>query len=161
MDFSRRELAALLPAMTAAIAAAQQQGGEKKADSGPPAVLPSKAYEFNDLPEHVNGAKTSKGRAFFSGITTRGQQLSLHISELAPGQAPHLPHQHINEEIIMLCEGTLEVEIHAKVGEFGHGEKSRVGPGSVIYFASNDPHGTRNVGQTWAKYFVIAVGNHT
>lgn len=161
MNFSRRDLAVLLPALAAANAAAQQKKGPMKADSGPPPVLESKTYEFNALPESINDAKTGKRRSVYTGITTRGQQLSMHMTELAPGAAAHLPHQHLNEETIMLREGTLEVELHSKVGEFGHGQTSRIGPGSVIYVASNDPHGMRNVGQTGAKYFVVEIGNHS
>jgi quercetin dioxygenase-like cupin family protein len=33
-----------------------------------------------------------------------------------------------------------------------------VGPGSVIYAASNELHGWKNVGTTKAQYFVIAMG---
>lgn len=160
MNFSRRDLVVLLPALAAADAAAQmQKKGPEKADSGPPPVLGSKTYEFNDMPERVNAAKTGKTRMVDTGITTRGLKLSMHLSELAPGAFPHLPHQHLNEEAIILREGTLEVELHAKIGEFGHGQTSRIGPGSLIFVASNDPHGMRNVGQTWAKYSVVEIGD--
>ena len=50
----------------------------------------------------------------------------------------------------MLREGTLEITIEGKV--------SVVGSGSVVYAASNEMHGWKNVGTTHANYFVIALG---
>jgi quercetin dioxygenase-like cupin family protein len=50
----------------------------------------------------------------------------------------------------MIREGTLEITIEGKV--------TIAGPGSVVYAASNDMHGWKNVGTTPAHYFVIALG---
>jgi len=146
MRLSRREFAAL-PLFTVLRAKGQP----------PPPVLESKAYDFTSLPVRASESGATKIRPVLNGMTKRSRLLEIHITELAPGQAPHPPHQHRNEEIMMLSEGTLEVELHAQVGEFGHGEKSRIGPGSVIYLASDDPHGQHNVGQAPARYFVIAL----
>jgi mannose-6-phosphate isomerase-like protein (cupin superfamily) len=55
-----------------------------------------------------------------------------------------------HEEIVMIREGTMEVTIEGKV--------SVVGPGSVVWAASNDMHGWKNVGTIVAQYFVIALG---
>ena len=158
MNFSRRELAALLPILAAASAKAQQQFGKKKGPTGPLPVLASKAYDV--MPKSID-TDIMKEHTFFRGITTRGQQAELKFRELAPGKVPHPPHKHASEEIIMLFEGTLEVELNGTVGEFGHGEKLTLGPGSVDFVASNDVHGIRNIGQTWAKYFAMALGDHS
>jgi quercetin dioxygenase-like cupin family protein len=74
----------------------------------------------------------------------------MHITELAPGLAPHPPHHHAHEEMIMIHEGTLEVTIA--------GRSTKLGPGSVAYVASNEEHGWRNVSATRARYFVLALG---
>jgi quercetin dioxygenase-like cupin family protein len=52
--------------------------------------------------------------------------------------------------MVFLRDGQLEVNIM--------GEITRVGPGSVVYFASNQEHGFRNVGTTTARYQVLAIG---
>jgi XRE family transcriptional regulator, regulator of sulfur utilization len=74
--------------------------------------------------------------------------LECHVTTLNPGQMPHPPHQHANEELIIIREGTLEV--------MQNGEFKRIGPGSVIFNASNVIHSLRNVGSTPAVYHVIS-----
>ena len=107
-------------------------------------TLPSNACRFEDL------VLKGTSRAVFDGLTHSGFHIDLHETELAPGAAPHAPHRHEHEEIVMLREGTLETTIEGKV--------AIVGPGSVVYAASNDLHGWKNVGATKAQYFVIALG---
>jgi quercetin dioxygenase-like cupin family protein len=129
---TRRDLTLLSAGLIASTAKAQK------------AALPSKAYRFEDLVVKGNG------RAVFDGLTHSGFHVDLHETELAPGMAPHAPHRHEHEEIVMIREGTLEVTIEGKV--------TTVGTGSVVYAASNDLHGWKNVGATHAHYFVIALG---
>jgi quercetin dioxygenase-like cupin family protein len=76
--------------------------------------------------------------------------IELHITELAPGEAPHPPHHHVHEEMVILHQGTLEVTIM--------GRSVTLGPGSVTYVASGEEHGWRNVGTTQAQYYVLALG---
>ena len=75
------------------------------------------------------------------------EELEIHISTLNPGKSPHAPHQHQHEELLILKEGTLET--------FQSGTTRRVGPGGIIFQASNELHNVTNVGQTPATYFVI------
>src|SRR5262245_19965904 len=58
------------------------------------------------------------------------EELEIHISTLNPGKSPHAPHQHQHEEIIIVKEGTLET--------YQSGATSRVGPGGIIFQASNE-----------------------
>jgi uncharacterized cupin superfamily protein len=74
-------------------------------------------------------------------------ELEIHISTLNPGKSPHAPHQHQHEELLILKEGTLET--------FQSGTTRRVGPGGIIFQASNELHNVTNVGQTPATYYVI------
>ena len=138
MSLSRRDLNLLLPALAAQTAAAQDQ---KK-------LLPTKMFKYEELPVKANGQ--NKGRAVLNGETHQGYSIELHMTELGPGQAPHPPHRHVHEEMVMLQSGTLETTVN--------GETTTLTPGSVGYIASNDLHGWRNPGSTPAQYFVIAFG---
>ncbi len=139
MNYSRRDLSLLLPALAAATAQAQQDSQ----------ILPARAYKYEDLPVKVN--KTSRGRAVLKGDTHSGFPIEMHLTELDPGQAPHAPHRHVHEEIFMLREGTVDMTISGKT--------TRLGAGSVAYVASNELHGLVNSGTEAAHYFVIALGN--
>jgi len=74
-------------------------------------------------------------------------ELEIHISTLNPGKSPHAPHQHQHEELLIIKDGTLET--------YQSGATRRVGPGGIIFQASNELHNVTNVGQTPATYFVI------
>jgi quercetin dioxygenase-like cupin family protein len=111
-------------------------------------VLPSKAYKFEDLPIKVSGQ--NRTRAVLNGATHSGFPVDVHLTELGPGQAPHPPHHHSHEEMILIQQGTVEVTIS--------GNSTTLGPGSSAYVASNEEHGWRNVGTENAQYFVIALG---
>jgi mannose-6-phosphate isomerase-like protein (cupin superfamily) len=127
----------MLPALAAATASAQ----EKK-------MLPSKAFQYEDLPVKINGQ--NKSRAVLSGETHSGFPIELHMTELGAGEAPHPPHKHVHEELLMLQKGTLDATIEGQV--------TQITAGSVVYLASNDEHGWRNPGPGTAQYFVIALG---
>jgi quercetin dioxygenase-like cupin family protein len=139
MRVTRRELGLLLPALAAGPARTQEANK----------VLPSKAWKFEDLPVRTNGQNRS--RDVFKGQTHTGFPVDLHLTELAPGLAPHPPHKHVHEEILMLQAGTLDVTIE--------GTTTRIGPGSVVYVHSNEMHGWKNTGTNPAQYFVMALGN--
>ncbi len=139
MNPSRRDLGIILPALAAATASAQEK--ENK-------TLPSKAFKYEDLPVKINGE--NKSRAVLNGETHSGFPIELHMTELAAGQAPHPPHQHVHEELLMLQQGTLDATIK--------GQTTQVTAGSVVFLASNDEHGWRNPGPGPAQYFVIALG---
>jgi len=136
MDFTRRDLRYLLPLAAAAPAKAQKN------------TLRSKVLLYEDLPVKVNGE--NKQRAGMKGDTHTDYQIEIHITDLGPGMAPHAPHKHVHEEMLMLQSGLLDVTIDGKV--------TRLTTGSVAYVASNEEHGWKNPGPGRAQYFVIALG---
>ena len=138
MNYSRRDLTLLLPALAAASASAEN------------AILPSKSYPFADLKVKTSGE--NKSRAVLDGQTHSGFPVEVHMTELPPGGAPHPPHHHEHEEMILVKDGTMEVTIS--------GKSSTLGPGSVAYVASNEEHGWRNAGTTRALYFVVTLGRN-
>lgn len=136
MNYSRRDLGLLLSVLAAGEASSQNS------------VLPSKAYPFDQLPVHTEGP--NKLRQVFNGETHDGVAIELHETDLPPGGAPHPPHHHAHEEMILIREGTMQVTIAGRTADLG--------PGSVAYVASNEEHGWHNVGKTRANYFVMAIG---
>jgi mannose-6-phosphate isomerase-like protein (cupin superfamily) len=112
------------------------------------AALPSKVYRFEDLP--VRRSNGNESRPLLAGALHNGNYLESHETLLAPGNMPHPPHHHLHEEMFLVREGTIEATIS--------GKSTRVGPGSVVFVASNVEHGIRNVGSGPAQYFVIAFG---
>src|SRR5581483_10820503 len=137
MKPSRRDLALLLPAA----AAAQETAAAKP-------KLPSKCYVYEDLPVKESGQ--NKQRAVLNGLLHSGFPVEMHLTELAPGLAPHAPHKHVHEEMVLVQRGTIEVTIE--------GKSTRLTPGSIGFVASNEMHGWKNVGTDRAQYFVIALG---
>jgi mannose-6-phosphate isomerase-like protein (cupin superfamily) len=75
-------------------------------------------------------------------------ELEIHVTTLNPGESPHPPHQHANEELLIVKEGTVET--------VQNGVPRQVDTGGIIFQASNDMHAIRNIGQTPATYYVIA-----
>jgi quercetin dioxygenase-like cupin family protein len=130
-------LSFLIPALAAAGAASAQSD-----------ALPSKTYAYDDLPVKKNGPNSS--RAILNGTIHDGCKLEMHLTEIAPGLAPHPPHHHGHDEVIVIRQGTLAVTINGKT--------TTLGPGSVAYAASGEEHGWKNVGSDNAQYYVIALG---
>jgi quercetin dioxygenase-like cupin family protein len=108
-------------------------------------IIGASVYDWNSIP----ATKTDVGevRQFFKGPTATLEELEVHVTTLNPGQISHPPHRHENEELVILREGTVEALVN--------GEWKRLGPGSVIFNASNSLHGLRNVGTGPATYHVI------
>lgn len=141
MRVSRRELAALLPALAplaAAPARAHQPAPRRK-------LTESRMYHHAQVP--YTGDDTKKARRFFTGETHGGFNLEVHETILGAGVRTHEPHRHVHEEIIVVVEGTVETYVD--------GRTEVVEPGSVIFFGSNQMHSARNVGRTPSRYYVI------
>jgi XRE family transcriptional regulator, regulator of sulfur utilization len=108
-------------------------------------VMQSALFDWNG----VTSKQTDVGavRQFFRAPTATLDELECHVTTLKPGATSHPPHKHPNEELVIVKEGTVEALVN--------GEMKRAGPGSVIFNASNQLHGIRNVGDGPATYHVI------
>src|SRR5205085_99553 len=95
---------------------------------------------------------TGAVRSVVDSATPTLAKLEIHVTYLAPGQSPHAPHRHAHEELLVVTKGTLEVT--------QAGVTRRAPAGSVIFEASNELHGARNVGADTAQYYVIRVDPH-
>jgi quercetin dioxygenase-like cupin family protein len=108
-------------------------------------LMSSSIFDWSSI--EVKPTKVGATRKFFQAPTATLDELECHVTTLNPGESPHAPHKHADEELIIIKEGTVESLVN--------GQLKRVGPGSVIFQASNQMHSIRNVGQTPATYHVI------
>jgi len=108
-------------------------------------VMDSTVFDWNALTAVPN--KTGSVRRVVQRPTATLDELEIHITTLMPGETPHPPHQHPAEELLVVKEGTVESLVN--------GQLKRVGPGSIVFQASNQMHSLRNVGDTPATYHVI------
>lgn len=109
------------------------------------AKIGSSVFKWEDL--KVRPTAVGERRDVADNPTATLEVFESHITTLNPGKASHLPHTHAQEEMIILKEGTLEVSLN--------GTKQQAGPGSLLFFASNNPHAVQNVGDKPATYFVF------
>ena len=119
------------------------------AESAPPQMLRSSVFDWEKLEAKLT--KTGERRAIVDSPTVTCAKLEAHATTLRPGEAPHPPHHHPDEEIVLIKEGT----VHATIkGVTYHG-----GPGTIFFFASNDEHGMKNVGDAPATYYVMRIAS--
>jgi quercetin dioxygenase-like cupin family protein len=84
--------------------------------------------EFGDLRIYLEGRTDQLGALTFGSLL------------LKPGKAPHPPHQHPEEEIMVITEGAGEISVEGKV--------TKVASGSSMYCAANKVHGIVNTGKS-------------
>ena len=110
-----------------------------------PEPLRPQVWDWKDMVAKPNA--TGEVRTIVRAPTVTLDELEIHITTLKPGLESHAPHQHPNEEMLIVREGTVEALVN--------GELKRVGPGSIIFQASNQPHNVTNVGDVPATYHVV------
>jgi len=110
-------------------------------------VMTSTAVDWNSMTARTTNV--GEVRQVFRNPTLTLEELECHVTTVKPRMASHAPHQHPQEEMVIIKEGTVEVLVN--------GEWKKVSPGSIAFFSSNQMHGLRNVGDTPATYFVINV----
>jgi quercetin dioxygenase-like cupin family protein len=136
--FTKRDLMVCLMTISGTL------GALAAVDAAKPLIGES-VYDWNNLT--VKKTAIGETRSVMKGPTATLDELEMHVTTLNPGQASHPPHKHPNEELVIWDKGTVEALVN--------GEWKKLGPGSVIFNASNVLHGLRNVGDTPAQYHVI------
>jgi quercetin dioxygenase-like cupin family protein len=152
----RREMLVAFAALAATTAQAQDtirttDNMAVPGSAGDVVLSTPRTFRFAELPvvKNANG----ESRAVIRGVLPTGEAVELHETTLLPGHMPHPPHKHRHSEFMLIREGQLEFD--------NNGTPERVGPGGVIFAASNIMHGLKNVGETTANYFVLAIGRET
>ena len=146
MEMNRRDAVAAMMAFASMGMLAEAQG----AALDDAALRVSKVFHFDEM-KVSNFANGGWGRAVMHGTLPTGEFVEVHETMLPAGQMPHPPHQHRNTEFVLVREGKLEF--------LNDGKPEPVDVGDVIYTASNQMHGLKNVGDTAALYFVVSIGH--
>jgi quercetin dioxygenase-like cupin family protein len=158
MEMDRRDVLIGLAALAAAVAAEAQEPGslpetmavpKPPGSAGDPVLSTPRPFNFDDLPV----VKTANGetRAVTRGVLKGGEAVEMHETRLLAGHMPHPPHTHKHSEFILVREGQMQFLNNGKPEQV-------VGPGGVIFIVGDVLHGLKNVGDTTANYFVIAIG---
>ncbi len=113
--------------------------------SAAPQVFGAAAIDWSEM----TSKKTDVGeyRQVIKAPTATLHELELHVTTLLPGTNSHEPHRHVNEELVIIREGTVEV--------LSNGAWKKLGPGAVVFNSTNSLHALRNIGTTPAVYHVI------
>jgi len=152
-SMNRREACLTVFALAALGAMAFPAKAENASDAEKQNLLSrSKTFSYDQLAitDLPNGGSMRK---VVSGVLVTGEYIEVHESTLPPGKMPHPPHRHRNSEILFIRQGELEF--------LNDGKPEKVGPGDVVFAASNVWHGLKNVGDTTGMYFVVAIGQAT
>ena len=102
--------------------------------------------EFLPLPNVVADMQTATAleengqplKIYFHGPTDQLKAMTVGNLLLDRGMSPHPPHQHPEEEFMLITEGTGEILVD--------GTTYQVGPGAMMYCAGERMHGITNTG---------------
>ena len=79
-------------------------------------------------------------RVYFDGATAQLKSLTAGSLRLKPGMSPHPPHQHPEEEIMVVTEGSGEISVEGKV--------TKVASGGIMFCGAGKLHGIVNTGKS-------------
>ena len=101
--------------------------------------------DWNDLKTN----NTGKGyrRDFFNRATSQLKQFEMHTTALNADSVSHAPHTHIQEEIILILRGNVEMYIDGKLYKGAAGD--------MYFLSANVPHALHNIGKEQCEYFAF------
>ncbi|MGA7712102.1 MAG: cupin domain-containing protein [Rhizomicrobium sp.] len=141
----RRDLFAVF----SALAALGTLAGTARAENSTAELSASKVLFYKDLPVDLLPTGSTMRRVM-SGTLPTGEFIEIHESILPAGRMPHPPHKHPNTEVLFIQSGKLEyLDVDKPIV---------IGPGDIVFSASNVMHGLKNIGDVPASYIVVSVG---
>jgi quercetin dioxygenase-like cupin family protein len=90
-------------------------------------------------------------RRYFRGQTYGTKDMVVLVVTLKPGQAPHPPHRHAEEEFMVLAEGTGTWHLD--------GKERPARKGDVVYAAPWTMHGLKNTSDAPLTYYMVKWNN--
>ncbi|WP_406700979.1 cupin domain-containing protein [Singulisphaera sp. Ch08] len=98
-------------------------------------------------PFSYEGKPVGQVGVYLEGDTPKSSKFVTGRFVLDPGQTPHAPHAHVEEEVMVIESGQGEI--------FCDGKTTKVGPGSVMFTTPNDSHGIINTGKSPLVFYFI------
>jgi (S)-ureidoglycine aminohydrolase len=94
-------------------------------------------------------SNTGKGyrRNSFNRATSQLNQFEMHTTALNADSVSHAPHTHIQEEVILILRGNVEM--------FIDGKYYKGSTGDLYFISSNVPHNLKNTGKEQCEYFAF------
>ena len=94
-------------------------------------------------------SNTGKGyrRDFFNRGTSQLKQFEMHTTALNADSVSHAPHTHVQEEIILVLRGNVEMFIDGKLHKGAAGD--------LYFISANVPHALKNIGKEQCEYFAF------
>ena len=94
-------------------------------------------------------SNTGKGyrRNFFNRATSQLNQFEMHTTALNADSVSHAPHTHVQEEIILILRGNVEMYIDGKYYKGSAGD--------LYFISANVPHALKNIGREQCEYFAF------
>ena len=91
-------------------------------------------------------SNTGKGyrRNFFNRATSQLNQFEMHTTALNADSVSHAPHTHVQEEIILILRGNVEMYIDGKLHKGSAGD--------LYFISANVPHALKNIGKEQCEY---------
>ena len=106
------------------------------------------------LPLETDNEKGWKPYDIFFGPTSTLNSLSCHASTLISDYSPHPPHEHKEEEILLLLSGEVDI-ILPEEQSLGKDQKRRLKTNHLVYYPSYFPHTLQTVSPEPANYLML------
>ena len=148
INTNRRDLCVALAAFAACMGSEAQTPASGSTEAEP-RLVHSELFPYDKLPVHPS-ANGGASRPVVHGTLATGEFVEVHETTLPAGQMPHPPHRHTHSEFLLIRDGRLEVT--------SDGQRGLIEAGGIVFTASGVLHSLKNIGETPANYFVVAIG---
>ena len=120
--------------------------------------LRSAVYSI-EIPNKVDAKAGWTPTPFFNGRTRALRNLSCHVSHLAGGRFPHLPHEHREEEILLLLSGQVDLIFPDQKNGDGN-VRHPLKAGELVYYPKYFAHTIQASGKDLSKYLMFKWEGH-
>lgn len=118
-------------------------------------AIKSGCYPFK-YPLHLDSGENWKPYPIFQGATATLNSLSCHFSTLVCGSSPHPPHEHIEEEILVVLSGEVDIILkdnHAPAQPCFY--RKRLRKNDFVYYPANFAHSLETISEEPASYLMF------